>query len=144
VNSYSHFSLAAPAYTHATAPIRRYADLVNQRIVKAHLRAELPPHEPTELADLARRVNTAAAAVSSATRDASAFAALREVKVGDVREATVIRSSASGVRVRVNGVRNVTLPLDAPASKARLGQRVKVCVVAVDALRGTAEVVPAV
>jgi exoribonuclease-2 len=41
-----HVGLGQSAYCHATSPIRRYADLVNQRILKSHINQELisPPH----------------------------------------------------------------------------------------------------
>jgi ribonuclease R len=34
-----HYALALPCYAHITSPLRRYADLVNMRQLKAHLRA---------------------------------------------------------------------------------------------------------
>lgn len=37
----SHWGLSEGAYTHATSPIRRYADLINQRCLKALGRAEV-------------------------------------------------------------------------------------------------------
>ncbi|HEY9824696.1 MAG TPA: ribonuclease catalytic domain-containing protein, partial [Stenomitos sp.] len=44
-----HFALNLPAYCHFTSPIRRLADLVNHRIVKALLKGEQSPYTKTEL-----------------------------------------------------------------------------------------------
>jgi VacB/RNase II family 3'-5' exoribonuclease len=52
-----HFSLAALDYTHSTAPNRRFADLVTQRIVKAMLANEAPPYTDDELATLGQHIN---------------------------------------------------------------------------------------
>lgn len=39
-----HFALNLTAYTHFTSPIRRIADLINHRIIKAALRGQRPPY----------------------------------------------------------------------------------------------------
>ncbi len=49
-----HFSLAALDYTHSTAPNRRFADVVTQRILKAALTGAAPPYSETELDAIAR------------------------------------------------------------------------------------------
>ena len=49
-----HFSLAALDYTHSTAPNRRFADMVTQRIVKAALTGASPPYAANELDAIAR------------------------------------------------------------------------------------------
>src|SRR5271163_1708103 len=52
-----HFGLAAQDYTHSTAPNRRFADLVTQRVVKAMLANEPPPYSDDELAAIATHCN---------------------------------------------------------------------------------------
>lgn len=56
-----HTGLGLPAYTHASSPLRRYADLHNQRCLKQILRdpAVSPTEENTELADHLNNRSTA-------------------------------------------------------------------------------------
>jgi ribonuclease R len=51
-----HFALNLPAYCHFTSPIRRLADLINHRIVKARLRGEDSPYSKTELEQLGKHI----------------------------------------------------------------------------------------
>ena len=48
-----HFGLAVQDYTHSTAPNRRFADLVTQRLIKAVLAKQPPPYSDDELAAIA-------------------------------------------------------------------------------------------
>jgi exoribonuclease R len=51
-----HAGLGLAAYTHASSPLRRYADLVNQRVLKALIQREpLPPMDPRIATDLTER-----------------------------------------------------------------------------------------
>ena len=52
-----HYGLNLPAYAHSTSPLRRYVDLVNQRLVLAEIRGERRPYDPQQLARLGEEIN---------------------------------------------------------------------------------------
>ncbi len=52
-----HFGLATQDYAHSTAPNRRFADLVTQRLVTAWLAGEAAPYSDDELAAIATHCN---------------------------------------------------------------------------------------
>jgi len=53
-----HFGLSLPAYAHFTSPIRRYADLVNHRQIKAALRHDkMLPYTVDQIQQIADHIN---------------------------------------------------------------------------------------
>jgi ribonuclease R len=55
-----HWGLNLPGYLHGTSPLRRYADLVVQRIVLSHLDETASPYTPDELHAVAQALNDGA------------------------------------------------------------------------------------
>jgi exoribonuclease-2 len=98
-----HFGLAANDYSHATAPNRRYADLVTQRLVKAAISATPAPYTDAELTVIATHCTereNAANHVSRIARKAAA-AILLSHRVGDVFDAIVTGVNKDGTYVRL-------------------------------------------
>ena len=98
-----HFGLSAPDYTHATAPNRRYADLVTQRLVKAAIAGAPAPYTDDELAAIAQRCTqreNAANKVERMTRKAAA-AQLLAHRIGATFDAIVtgVKHDATYVRL---------------------------------------------
>ncbi len=52
-----HFGLAVQDYTHSTAPNRRFADVVTQRLIKAVLSKQKSPYSDDELAAIADQLH---------------------------------------------------------------------------------------
>ena len=52
-----HFGLNEPAYTHATSPIRRVADLINHLQIKAYLRDDIKAFSHSELVVISNEIN---------------------------------------------------------------------------------------
>lgn len=53
-----HHALRLEAYTHITSPLRRYPDLINQRILHAHITGQPAPYTPAALDAIATDINT--------------------------------------------------------------------------------------
>ncbi|HZS54093.1 MAG TPA: RNB domain-containing ribonuclease, partial [Bryobacteraceae bacterium] len=98
-----HFALAAHDYTHSTAPNRRFADLVTQRLIKAELTKQPAPYFDGELDQIARNCTLkedAARKVERTMGKRAAALAFRNRK-GQSFNAVITGVSAKGVFVRV-------------------------------------------
>lgn len=51
-----HFALNLSAYCHFTSPIRRYPDLINHRMVKAHLQEQTLSYSPEDICELSLHI----------------------------------------------------------------------------------------
>jgi len=98
-----HFGLAVQDYTHSTAPNRRYADLVTQRIVKAVLAGAPPPYTDEELSEIARNCTLKEDAARKVERQVRKIAAaiLFSNRIGQRFKAIVTGNKSSGTYVRV-------------------------------------------
>jgi VacB/RNase II family 3'-5' exoribonuclease len=98
-----HFGLAAQDYAHSTAPNRRFADLVTQRLVKAMLAKDPAPYTDDELATIATHCNereSAARKVERAMVKRIAAVALAG-SVGKSFHGVITGASDKGTYVRV-------------------------------------------
>jgi VacB/RNase II family 3'-5' exoribonuclease len=98
-----HFGLAARDYAHSTAPNRRFADLVTQRVVKAMLAGEPSPYTDDELEAIAKHCNereSAARKVERTMQKRVAAVALAG-SIGKSFHGVITGASDKGVYVRV-------------------------------------------
>lgn len=98
-----HFGLAVNDYTHSTAPNRRYADLITQRLLKAAIARRGEPYTESELRSIAERCTEredAARKVERLMRKAAAAMLLGE-RTGETFDAIVTGNSEKGTFVRL-------------------------------------------
>ena len=131
-----HFALAVKAYTHSTAPNRRYPDLLMQRLVKAALAGHPSPYTGDELDRLAQHCTTQEDAANKVERQVrkSAVAMLVQSRVGESFDAIVTGATPSGTFVRVASPPMEGL-LDRPGS-VDVGDRFRVRLTSVNVDRG--------
>jgi exoribonuclease-2 len=132
-----HFGLAAPDYTHATAPNRRYADLVTQRLVKAAIANAPPPYTDDELAAIATQCTEREDAANRVERTMRKVAAaeLLADRIGRVFTAIVTGVNKDGTYVRL-----LSPPAEGRVVRGErgmdVGERVRVRLVRTDPERG--------
>ena len=98
-----HFALAVIDYTHATAPNRRYVDIINQRQAKAILMGKTGPYSSADLSDRAMWLTDREKASKKVKRfmRKSVAAMLLEDSIGKAFEALVTGASDKGTYVRL-------------------------------------------
>lgn len=98
-----HFGLAVQDYTHSTAPNRRFADLVTQRLIKAVLATQPAPYSNDELAAIALNCTQKEDAARKVEREmAKRIAAVAmSNRIGEVFDAIVTGVTPHGTFVRV-------------------------------------------
>jgi exoribonuclease-2 len=135
--SIGHFGLDVQDYAHSTAPNRRFADLITQRLVKAALSDAAAPYDGTELAALAIHCNLQEENATKVERQVkkAAAALLLGRRIGESFDGVITGASEKGTYVRVfdppvegRMVRN--------EEGLRVGTKVRVKLVATDFERG--------
>jgi exoribonuclease-2 len=98
-----HFGLAVQDYTHSTAPNRRFADMVTQRLIKALLDGKPGPYSDDELAGIATNCTQKGDAARKVEREMSKrlAAVAMSHRVGETFDAIVTGVTPKGTFVRV-------------------------------------------
>ncbi len=132
-----HFGLAAHDYTHSTAPNRRFADLITQRLIKAVLAKQPPPYGDDDLNAIAQNCTAKENAARKVERamDKRVAAVAFHNRVGQTFRAVVTGVTPKGVFVRV---------LDPPvegrlmrgANGVDVGDQIGVTLISTDPQRG--------
>jgi exoribonuclease II len=132
-----HFGLSVRDYAHATAPNRRFADLVTQRLLKAALTEQPSPYDIDELGDIARRCTLQEGNIAKVERQVSKSAAvlLLESRVGESFDGVITGAADKGTWVRI-----FEPPVEGRvvqrANGLRVGDKVRVTLVWTDFERG--------
>jgi VacB/RNase II family 3'-5' exoribonuclease len=98
-----HFGLAVQDYTHSTAPNRRFADVVTQRLLKAMLAGQKNPYSDDELTAIATNCTQKEDAARKVEREMSKRLAAIAVqnRIGEIFDAIVSGVTDHGTFVRV-------------------------------------------
>jgi exoribonuclease-2 len=132
-----HFGLAVQDYTHSTAPNRRFADLVTQRLIKAVLMSQPAPYSDVELSAIAQNCTLKEDAARKVEREMSKriSAVAMSARIGELFDAIITGVNSHGTFVRV--LKPAVEGLLARGQQgADVGDRLRVKLISVDVQRG--------
>jgi exoribonuclease-2 len=131
-----HFGLAVQDYTHSTAPNRRFADLVTQRLIKAMLSGQPSPYSDDELTTIAANCTLKEDAADKVEREMSKrlAAVAMSHRIGEVFDAIVTGVTPRGTFVRVLQPRIEGLLVQPQG--VDVGDRLRVKLIRTDVQRG--------
>lgn len=98
-----HFGLAVQDYTHSTAPNRRFADVVTQRLIKSMLDGKPGPYSESDLAAIAGNCTQKEDAARKVEREMTKrlAAVVMSNRLGEIFDAMVTGVTPKGTFVRV-------------------------------------------
>ena len=132
-----HFGLAVQDYTHSTAPNRRFADVVTQRLIKAKLAKRPGPYNDAELNGIAQNCTLKENAARKVEREMSKriAAVAMSHRIGEAFDAIVTGVNQHGTFVRIFEP-HVEGMLQHGRNGLDVGDRLRVKLVRTDAQRG--------
>ena len=132
-----HFGLAVQDYTHSTAPNRRFADMVTQRLIKAMLAGQPNPYSDNELSLIAANCTEKGDAARKVEREMSKrlAAVAMQNSIGAVFDAVVTGATPKGTFVRALQA-HVEGLLAQGQRGADVGDKLRVKLIRVDVQRG--------
>jgi exoribonuclease-2 len=132
-----HFGLAVQDYTHSTAPNRRFADLITQRLLKASATGAASPYTQAELTAIAAHCTEredAARKVERLMRKVAA-ANLLSHRIGEIFDGIVTGASPKGTYVRL-----LKMPAEGRvvrgAQGLNVGDKIRVKLASLDVAKG--------
>ncbi|MBV9623169.1 MAG: RNB domain-containing ribonuclease [Acidobacteria bacterium] len=132
-----HFGLAVQDYTHSTAPNRRFADVVTQRLLKSQMAGTAAPYSDEELSRIAQNCTLKEDDARKVEREMSKrlAAVLMSQRIGETFQAIVTGVTPHGTFVRVLKPRVEGL-LAQGYEGADVGDKVRVKLTRTDVQRG--------
>ena len=132
-----HFGLAVQDYTHSTAPNRRFADLVTQRLIKAELSGAAAPYSDDELATIASNCTLKENAARKVEREMNKriAAVAMSGRIGETFDAIATGVNEHGAFVRIARP-HVEGMLVSGGAGIDVGDKLRVRLVNTDAQRG--------
>ncbi|MBO7741826.1 MAG: RNB domain-containing ribonuclease, partial [Victivallales bacterium] len=138
-----HFGLGLDLYTQISSPLRRYADMVIQRQICAHLSGRAPEYTQQELFGIVDNVESTSSTNRALDREAKKFWLLEYLRrncSGAVMDAVVVRQEGSLILVELCDYceRGVLMTRDRPA----VGEMLRVRIGAINPKAGRMELEP--